>query len=698
MRSRCGRERTRVLVAAVGVLAALALPAAAQDADRAQDERLGLDVTVGYGDDTAGADWAPVLVTLQPPRLVAGTLAVEARTATGTVREERDVEVAVGSRSAYRFLLPAGAVTVTLHEPDRDPASVRVAPGRGGDTFLAGVLGTVPSGTPPLRNDALGVTGRWVDVDPEWAELSAAALDPLSGLVADGRALSELSEQGQRNVAAAVAAGMDLVLVGATPEDAGLPWRTGGPAWELPAADLVEDASGVAATVLPAGRGRVALTGAGPGDGALGQSPALWSALVEPRIGADPQRQPAPALQQVGGLAGAIEPDVPTLPWLAVFIVAYIVVVGPVNGIVLARFGRRELAWVTVPAVTAVFTLGGWLGAVGSQPPLGFTGTATAWVDGAATEWVATVARAPTPAQRQVSLPGEGWAVHPVAGGAPAAVRRGDAVRVSLDLPALQPGTVLAGRSTAAPAPLEVSATATGGDLEVTVTNVASFPVSGVVVRAATATVSLGDLAPGAEDTVTVDGDALPADDGGWQGGRPQSDTRGTLEGLLGDVLDGNPGLVWAVGTAPQGSSTPRIDGQPATEVGHVVAVAAHATGPPLLHTTDRTLVQAGDGFRPAPLVVESQGAVVLRYRIPPTGIGAPLRADLDPQNFGQPPVDLALWQHTERQWRPLDDVLPGGDGGPGDLVSPLGEVYVRAGGPLLPLGFSPMGLTGETS
>lgn len=59
----------------------------------------------------------------------------------------------------------------------------------------------------------------------------------------------------------------------------------------------------------------------------------------------------------------AILPDVELLPPVSsmiLFIVAYIVLIGPVNYIVLSRFRRRALAWGTIPILILTFTLLAW--------------------------------------------------------------------------------------------------------------------------------------------------------------------------------------------------------------------------------------------------------------------------------------------------------------------------------------------------
>lgn len=54
-------------------------------------------------------------------------------------------------------------------------------------------------------------------------------------------------------------------------------------------------------------------------------------------------------------------PQTPELPgpwWLALLLGLYILIIGPVNYLVLKRLDRRELAWITVPALTILFSVG----------------------------------------------------------------------------------------------------------------------------------------------------------------------------------------------------------------------------------------------------------------------------------------------------------------------------------------------------
>jgi hypothetical protein len=733
------RAATGLLLAG---LLALALPAAAQPGPQSDEEaerraqEIGLDVTVGYRGSVVGHRWLPVEVALQPSRLVAGTLRVETRAGSGRAVEIVEVEVAAGSRKVYRLLLPAGPVSVQLAEPDREPTTARSRAPRRPDGWAAGILGPLPDGLPPLRHEPTGATGTWVGLDPAWPELGAEALEPLSALVADRAALAALSEHGRRNVAAAVASGLDLVVVAGVDGapalgDIGLPWdpatavtTDGGArtvtaaegAWTMPqpeAAGEQVDARPIAAAV-PAGRGRVTVSVLGPTEAVQGGAGRLWSALVGPGSGATAPVYDMAVELNPWLLGRVLQPDggsAPRVPWLAAFLAVYVLVVGPVNVLVLRRFGRRELAWVTVPLVSVVFTAASFAGAVGQRPPVGVGASLAYWVDGVGSEVTVAGTRAPTPGARRIDLDGSDWVVRPVGESTNGAqVRRGAATSVGLDLPAMTLGAVIASRTTAAPAPLEVRAVTGVDGVEVTVTNVGRQPVAGVTVRAATAQRRVGDLAPGATAAVRLGGgllDELP------QWGDPMADIipgpgglvtlPRSLQALLhARVMDGNPGLVWALGSVADVPVTVSVEGTAPAATGALVAVAVQpeATSAVTPFAVARDLVAADrDAYRPHPLVVEGPGAAVLRFRLP---AGVPLErlhADLErPNRFGGGPIELTVWDVDAAAWLPLGDVFGAGGGqgaDPARVVSAMGEVYVRAAGQLFPFDFAGRSVSG---
>jgi len=60
--------------------------------------------------------------------------------------------------------------------------------------------------------------------------------------------------------------------------------------------------------------------------------------------------------------------DFPTLPWLIIWLVIYIVIVGAVNFYVLTKLNRRELAWITVPGIALAFALVLYVSSAAKRP------------------------------------------------------------------------------------------------------------------------------------------------------------------------------------------------------------------------------------------------------------------------------------------------------------------------------------------
>jgi hypothetical protein len=721
-----------VLLAAAGTAGAGALHATAGEAV----EELGLGVSAGYDGRGAPGGWVPVEVVLQPVRAVAGTLELSVRTDGGRMTQVRDVEATAGSRKVFRSLLPAGTIGARLLEDGRDPVAVRaqVRPVTG--SWLVGVLGTLPQGLPVLRSTPTGASGTWVAVDPAWVDLSPWALETLSALVVDRETLDALSERGRSHLAVATAGGLDLVVaVDAGASDlADLPWQpilgaSGSttqvgegaatqvvaldPApgtWTLSAADLDGTGDAVVAAAVPAGAGRVVAVGARPGDGGLGSSEVLWSVAAPPgpssvqdagwRVDRSPW-QLGRLLQPEGG-AGA-----PSLPWLAAFMAVYVLVVGPVNGAVLARLRRRELAWVTVPIVTVVFTASAFVGAVRDQPESGLSGRLAYWVDGVGTEVVVAGARSATPGEHQIALEGDGWTVRTlVESEQGATVTTGDGVTVDVELAALQLGGVSARRALAAPAPLQVEAVQTSEGVTATITNVGSVPVEAVHLRAASLARRVGDLSPGASQQVSLDAAQLPVSSVGGDpfAGMAQQSLPASMEAVLrGDLADGGPGLVWAVGVTREAPAGLTIDGRAPYEAGSTVAVAARLEGSPGdVHplAVERELISFGqDVHRYAPTIVEGGGEAFLRFRLPPGAAPQALHNELERGGVAGPRLQLSVWDAADRRRVALDDAFgPDGDrGDPAALVGPFGEVWVRASGELFPFEFSGRSISGRS-
>ncbi|HET9457152.1 MAG TPA: hypothetical protein VFO78_07410 [Candidatus Limnocylindrales bacterium] len=148
-------------------------------------------------------------------------------------------------------------------------------------------------------------------------------------------------------------------LLGQLPDDAGdVPALTGE---LLRGRALATSGDAVVAADAPYGSGSVTLLGIDPTVGWIGQpgiATALWRSLVPARtsgvvsIGDDSQivgavsELPALALPPIGGLL--------------VLLFGYIGLIGPVNYLVLRHLDRREWAWITMPALIAIFAVGAY--------------------------------------------------------------------------------------------------------------------------------------------------------------------------------------------------------------------------------------------------------------------------------------------------------------------------------------------------
>lgn len=62
-----------------------------------------------------------------------------------------------------------------------------------------------------------------------------------------------------------------------------------------------------------------------------------------------------------GGLFDLPALELPEPLGIAIFLFVYIVLIGPINFMVLRRMRRAELAWITIPALVLVFSIGAYL-------------------------------------------------------------------------------------------------------------------------------------------------------------------------------------------------------------------------------------------------------------------------------------------------------------------------------------------------
>jgi len=274
-------------------------------------------------------------------------------------------------------------VAIALHEPTQlvvgilaeDPARIvadlDLLPDPGGRAPVVVPLGVDDL---PERVEAWSTLDRLVWQDVDSGALSSAQLAAMRGWVAAGGRL----------VIAGGTTGIDSVA--ALPDEI-LPYRPTGtidvdPAVLAPLLGAIpDDATPVPAMAGELARGRVLATSGDRvvaaetpfGSGSvtlLGFDPAsawiagidslagdLWRRFLPPRGGSA-----TPALSEDGSLVSAVQnlPSLalPPIGGLLVLLLGYIVLVGPVNYLVLRWLDRREWAWVTIPALIVVFTVG----------------------------------------------------------------------------------------------------------------------------------------------------------------------------------------------------------------------------------------------------------------------------------------------------------------------------------------------------
>ncbi len=339
--SRAPRPRRRLTRLGLGALAAggalLVLPSSARAETR-------LSVDAGWDGRYRPGHAVPVRIEVRADRLIQGTLTVSA--GDGTDISLR-VEVPGGSVKEYLLVVPTS--------PFDDEATVRASL-RAGDEQARGeaevefdpaeeLVGLLPAVTPADLPPALPLVGesgtaRFVAIDDDALTTAAGSLAGLGTLVAAPDEIARLTADTRQAVLAWVNAGGHL-LIDAQPgtEITGLPepWQPG------------------ARPRVTAGMGEIRLTA---GAATAGR----WSDIVEPtpNVAGEDLRvmleQGPFGFNSIGdGIARDAGLRVATPGWLLAFLIAYVVLAGPVTWIVLRAVRRPGLAWVAVPLVAVVF-------------------------------------------------------------------------------------------------------------------------------------------------------------------------------------------------------------------------------------------------------------------------------------------------------------------------------------------------------
>lgn len=346
-------------------------------------------------------------------------------------------------------------------------------------------------GPAPLAVDV--GTARFFEIDDALLARAPASLEALGTLGASAQELERLPPP-QRGGLLRWIAGGGRLLVDTRPGEpvAGLP-----PEWE-PGPD----------GRAHAGLGEVVAT-----SGAMAAG--RWTGLVEPtaRGGFSDSHFESPGNQVGGSLAAESGLQFPKLGWLLVFLLAYVLVAGPLTFIVLRLRRREELAWVVVPLVALLFASGAYV--AGRDVRVGRTshGTVIASAPGGSTAYtfVGLISRRPQSAR--LRFPHDWSAVRPATSfglGGPADVvaMTQDGPELHLPLNSGQFGIALGSGPVDAGTGLVVSTTVTGDDrLEGTVRNGTPFHLRQTAVIVGASGVSVGALGPGEQKSWQLEAD-----------------------------------------------------------------------------------------------------------------------------------------------------------------------------------------------
>jgi hypothetical protein len=524
----------------------------------------------------------PVRVQIRSDQLMTGSLTVTPHTL-GDPGEAVTTAVEVAGGSVKDFLV----VVPTEWDGNLGPSEMRVSLDAGDEAsavtatlswdgrvevvgLLPGLVSQAPEPT-PLPMDL----GRAVFSQLGDQELTTSgALGPLGTIVAGPDGLADLPPDAVRNILDWVEAGGQL-LVDAPP---GTPLVGVPDEWQP---------AGVRAA---AGEGWVRLT---DGAAARGQ----WASIVEPT-----RQFSARELSQGGfccfqGVPDAIARDaglrVPDVGWLLGFLVAYVVVVGPLTFVLLRRTRRTGLAWVAVPLVAVLFTGGAFVAGSGLRGQARAAHGSVVQSSPLGDRVVSHVGLVSRDGGDPTAFFPAGWDAGgldlgpisamddgPVDPGAanPAITMVDDEGRRGVELP-LSSGDfgVVTGRGRIdGDSPLAVTATAAAdGSVTGTVTNASDLDLEAVIVVVAGQVADVGDLAAGAvaDWALDADPDALAREDPWAVIEAPWSDAIGEFDTpdpdsvvnysvfadeIAGDVDAYPPGLVVAAGWTPDWS--PPVD------------------------------------------------------------------------------------------------------------------------------------------
>ncbi|MGH2768623.1 MAG: hypothetical protein ACRDIF_06685 [Actinomycetota bacterium] len=630
------------------ILGALTAPAAAASRHRPKPASpLKMTVKAGY-DQRYAASGIPVSVTLESTRAIRGDLEVSSQIPDGgRVVHAMRVEVPAGGKKAFDLFVPLLTVSPQLPRLDilvREGRQVYVQQETNllpaDDALRVGLLfDAVPPALAGIRAEPTGAEVRGVVVPEAWVKLGRRAMEPLSYIVADAGRLRGLAPGLRQHLLDWVVSGGRLLVAARTPQD--LDW--------LPESGRSELAGGKPllggrATYLQAGLGEVIVVS--EALGALSQDKDFWQkilrpsrfAITRPDLGGFDQGIDFDLINNLARrLGGSIR-----LSWFIFFLLAYLVAVGPANYLLLRRMRRREMAWVTIPALSLAFTFLAYGLARGTRGGLALQQASVVFSteEGQAGRRLATVSSG-AGGTRTVGFASPD-ATAPWLPGPPAPERRlltrltGSGAEVIIETSPFSIGLAQEDLQDS-PGILDAALSWDGRALSGTVTNRTGLALSEVRVTDGIRSANVGKLAPGASKGISLSLDRpLPLGPEGpfiepepidWN--NPESVVRfrlfSSLRPLLARMFLGVP---LAVGYTEEFAPPLRLDGQPRRPPGPTlvasparVEVPAGASGvlPATLGRSELVKIDGGVsiGDPSGTISIHSFSEAVFAYRLP---------------------------------------------------------------------------------
>ena len=365
------------LVSLTGLLL-LSLSVFSQAAIAAEKRGIRIDVTAGYEKRFSPESSIPLTVVISSVRSVTGVLRVSAQSSDGSRSARKlSVEVPAGGRKQFHLLAPTttdAALLVDFVASGKVVVSERVALIIPQDEVLVGWMEeALPAGLAGLKARATGAEVRAVHIPEGWADLGPDAMAPLAYVVVTGDRLRQGGDPFRQRLLDWTLLGGSLVIATADPNDLELDgglssdWVRQGDGWvgepgplgTIHAPDVISTASGLGEVIVVA-RPLSSIDG----------DRSLWFELIrshESVVTAPGGFDGFRSSFDVANLLSRLNPTAVGLVWFLFFLVAYLLLVGPINYLVLKRLKRTELGWVTIPFLALFFCLVAYVLARGSR-------------------------------------------------------------------------------------------------------------------------------------------------------------------------------------------------------------------------------------------------------------------------------------------------------------------------------------------